>query len=76
MALEKLKINPQDSKIKPGRIHKLKTIKRAMKSDCSDHRHDTKILNTCIEILNTTNIICGENCESACVHVKFINQSL
>jgi hypothetical protein len=33
MAFEKLKINPQDSKIKPGPIHKLKTIKRAMKSD-------------------------------------------
>jgi hypothetical protein len=40
MALEKLKINPQDSKIKLGPIHKLKTIKRAMKSN---HRHNTKI---------------------------------
>jgi hypothetical protein len=33
MALEELKINPQGSKIKPGPIHKLKTIKRVMKSD-------------------------------------------
>jgi hypothetical protein len=32
MAVEKLKINYQDSKIKSGPISKLKTIKRAMNS--------------------------------------------
>jgi len=32
----------QGSKIKRGPIHKLKTIKRAMKSDWPDHRHNTK----------------------------------
>jgi hypothetical protein len=29
MALEELKINPQDSKIKPGPIHKLKNHKES-----------------------------------------------
>jgi len=32
----------QGSRIKRGPIYKLKTIKRAMKSDWPDHRHNTK----------------------------------
>jgi len=47
MAIEKLKLTTR-LKIKPGPIHKLKTIKRAMNSDESDHRHNTKFQNTCI----------------------------
>jgi len=31
-----------------GPIHKLKTIKWAMNSDWSGHRHNTKIQNTCL----------------------------
>jgi hypothetical protein len=33
MAIEKLRINYKAKKIKPGPIHKLKTIKRVMTSD-------------------------------------------
>ena len=51
----------QGSKMKPGPVHKLKTIKRAMNSVWSDHGHDAEIQNSCIYILNTTNAICGEN---------------
>jgi hypothetical protein len=47
VTIEKLKLTAR-LKIKPGPIHKLKTIKRDMNSDCSDHRHNTKIQNTCI----------------------------
>ena len=42
MVIDKLKINYKTQKIKPGQIHKLKTIKRAMNSDLSDYRHNTK----------------------------------
>jgi len=52
-----------------GPIHNLETIKRAMSSDWSGHRHNTKIQNTCLYILNTTNTICGENCGFSCVQV-------
>jgi hypothetical protein len=38
--------NEQDLNIKPGQIHKLKIIKRAMDTDWSDHRHNTTIQNT------------------------------
>jgi hypothetical protein len=41
MATEKLKNLPHGSRIKPGPAHKLKTIKPAMSSHCSDHRHNT-----------------------------------
>jgi len=47
MVIDNLKLTT-DSKIKPGPIHKLKTIKRAMNSDLSDHRHIKKIQNMCI----------------------------
>jgi len=43
MAIKTLKINYKTQKIKPGPISKLNTIKRAMNSNWSDHRHDTKI---------------------------------
>jgi hypothetical protein len=42
MATEKLKINHETQKIKPEPIHTLKTIKRAVNPDSSDHRHNTK----------------------------------
>jgi hypothetical protein len=35
-------------KIKSGQIHKLKTITGAINSDRSDHRHGTKVQDTCI----------------------------
>ena len=44
MAIEKLKINYKTQlRIKPGPIHKLRTIKGAMNSDWSDNRYETKI---------------------------------
>jgi len=33
--------------------------------DWSDHTYDREIQNTCISILNTTNTIYAENCESS-----------
>jgi len=48
MATDKLKIKHKSQKIKPGQIHKLKTIKRAMNSYLSDYRHKTKNQNTSI----------------------------
>jgi len=42
----KLKNDLQDPNTKPGPTHKLKAVKRAMNSDWSDHRHNTKIQNT------------------------------
>jgi len=48
MAIDKLKINHKIQKIKPGQIHKLKTIKRAMNSDLSAYRHKTQNQNTSI----------------------------
>jgi len=36
--------------MKPGSIQKLKTVKRATNSDCSYHRHNTKIQSMCIYI--------------------------
>jgi hypothetical protein len=41
--------NEQDSKIKPGQSHKLKTTKRATETDLSDHRYNTKVQNTHIQ---------------------------
>jgi len=34
--------------MKPGPIHKPETMKRAMTTDWSDHRHNTAIQNTCL----------------------------
>ena len=48
MAAEELKMNYKTQKLKPIPIHKLKTIKRAMNSDWSDHRQDKEIQNKCI----------------------------
>jgi hypothetical protein len=53
-------------------MHKLKEKREKKKSD---HRHETKIQNTCIYILNTTDTICGEKLifmDSS----KFINQEI
>jgi len=38
----------QDSKIKPGPINQLKTIKTTVNTDWSDHRHNTNVQNKCI----------------------------
>jgi hypothetical protein len=45
------------SKIKPGPISKLKTIKRAMGPVLSQHRHYIKIQNTHIETLSVEEIV-------------------
>jgi len=34
--------------MKPAPVYKLRTIKRTMNSHWSDHRHNTKVQNTCI----------------------------
>jgi len=53
-----------NSKIKPAPIHNLRTIKEAINSDWLDHRYNKNIQDTYFKILNTTETICVENCES------------
>ena len=61
--------------MKPGPIHILKTIQVGMNSMWTDHRHDTKIQNTFIYILNATDTICRENWIFM-GSSKFINQEI
>jgi hypothetical protein len=48
----------------------IKNHKKSLGSVLSDHRHNIKIQNTRVEILNTTNTICGENYEYSWVVVS------
>jgi len=70
MAFEKIKNSLQGSKIKPGPIHKLKTIKRAM--NWTDQTiYTTQKITYIFKILNSIHTICGENCvSSSCVQVS------
>jgi len=63
MAIEKLKINFQDSKIKPGPIHKLKNNKNEPRTQ-TDQTTDRKPTSR-----TNSDTICGENCESSRVQV-------
>jgi len=56
--------------IKRTPIQKLKTIRKSMKSDLSDHRYNTKYHTHIFKVLHTTNTICGEHFVSSWVQVS------
>jgi len=63
MINEKLKIKYK-LKNKACTTHNLRTIKGAINPDWLDHTYNKNIQNTHFKILNTTETLCVENCES------------
>jgi len=56
--------------MKPGPIHRLKTIKKSHELRLIRPKTPHKTPEHIIKILNTTNTICGENQESSLVQVS------